>query len=188
MKLVQIAAIALAALACGSASWSQDLRFDSFQRGQREYAVLAGYGVNHRIPEAAKDRFSFDILKFRYGVFTSPRTQLAFDLTAGNTEGQMDNSAFWATTSYRRYFIVRGSTAVGFDLNFGLLRMRNPVSELGTRTNFTEQIGLVLQHGVTPSTALTLEYKFSHISNGGIRLPNVGINASMVSLGYSWYR
>ena len=156
-----------AALAFGSASWSSDLRFDSFQRGQREYAVMAGYGVNHRIPEAAKDRFSFDILKIRYAVFTSPRTQLALDLTAGNTEGKMNNSALWATTSYRRYFIIRGSTAVGFDFNFGLLRLRRHISELGTRTNFTEQIGLVLQHAVSPSTAMTLEYKFSHISNGG---------------------
>lgn len=175
-------------IAISSVAWSRDLRFDSFQRGQREYAVLAGYGVNHRIPEAAKDRFSFDLVKVRYGVFTSPKTQLAFDLTAGNTEGQMDNSAFWATTSYRRYFIVRGSTAVGFDFNFGLIQMRKPVSELGTRTNFTEQIGFVFQHGVGPSSAITLEYKFSHISNAGIKLPNVGINASMISLGYSWYR
>lgn len=177
-------ALAAAALPCSS----EPLRYDGFERGDREFSLTVGFGANHRIPDATESRFKFDTVKLRYGVFTSPRTQLAVDLASGFQRDEPNNTAVWVTTSYRRYFAVRGSTALGYDFNFGILRMNKGVPELGTRTNFTEQLGLVLQHGVTEDSAWTLEYKFSHVSNAGIKLPNVGINASMFSAGYSWYR
>jgi hypothetical protein len=121
-------------------------------------------------------------------VFTSPRTQLGLSFALGNQDGDQNNSAIWSTLSYRRYFLVRGSTALGYDASFGLMRFKDGVAELGTRTNFTEQLGVTLDYGLSSNSSLTLEYLFSHTSNAGIRLPNVGINASMLALGYSWFR
>ena len=181
-----IAAAVLASAAAPCASGV--LRFDSFKRGDREISILLGGGANHRIPEAAKDRFQYSVAKIRWAVFTSPRTQLALDAATGINNGGANNCAFWATGGYRRYFLMRGATAVGWEFNFGAMRLSHKVSELGTRTNFTEQLGVVFERGVSENSALTLEYRFSHISNAGIKLPNVGINTSAVSLGYSWYR
>lgn len=170
---------------CSFAS-AQDIRLDNIHRGQRELTLLLGYGENHKIPSAAKDRFAFDTAKIRYGVYTSPRTQIAYSLALGEQQGD-NNSAAWTTISYRRNFMVRGSTSLGWDFNFGAVHFKDHVSELGTKTNFTEQLGLTFEHGITSDSAITVEYVFSHASNAGIKLPNLGINASMIAVGYSWY-
>ena len=183
---VRIAAAVLASVAAPCAS--DALRFDSFKRGDKEISILLGGGANHRLPEAAKDRFQYSVAKIRCAVFTSPRTQLAFDAATGIYKGGANNCAFWATTGYRRYFLMRGSTAVSWEFNLGAMRLSHRVSELGTRTNFTEQLGIVFERGTSEDSALTIEYRFSHISNAGIKLPNIGINTSAVSMGYSWYR
>lgn len=179
-----IAAVLVAAAPCAS----DMLRFDSFKRGDRETSVMFGGGVNHRIPEAAKDRFQYSVAKVRHAVFTSPRTQLGFDAATGINNKGLNNCAFWATVGYRRYLLMRGRDAIGAELDLGLMRLSHRVSELGTRANFTEQIGIVFQRATGPKSAVTLEYRFSHISNAGIKLPNIGINTSAVSVGYSWYR
>ena len=59
---------------------------------------------------------------------------------------------------------------------------------VGTKINFTEQVGLTWQVATGTSSAFTLEYRFCHISNAGLKTPNVGMNVSALSLGYSWYR
>ncbi|MEN6415221.1 MAG: acyloxyacyl hydrolase [Armatimonadota bacterium] len=169
---------------------AQAIRFDSMQRGQRDITLYAGFGANHKIPDSAKDRFSFDLIKLRYGVFTSSRTQLGFSLGYGDMDGDrdQDNGALWSTINYRRYFLVRGRTALGYDASFGVMHFNDRVSELGTKTNFTEQLGLTFEYGLNEDSSFTLEYVFSHASNAGIKLPNLGINASMVAVGYSWFR
>ncbi|MEN6356755.1 MAG: acyloxyacyl hydrolase [Armatimonadota bacterium] len=165
------------------------LRFDSMTRGQREITLLMGYGENHKIPDATKDRFSFDTVKLRYGIFTSPRTQLAANLSYGDLQGSSsDNSALWTTGSYRRYFLVRGQSALGYDFSIGIMHFKDSIAQQGTRTNFTEQLGLTFQHSTSSNSAFTIEYVFSHTSNAGIKLPNLGVNASMIALGYSWFR
>jgi len=121
-------------------------------------------------------------------VFTSPRTQVGFCLSLGKQEGDIDNSAVYTTISYRRYFMVRGNTAIGYDMSFGLMHMDHNTKELGTTTNFHEQLGLTFQHATSDSTAFTMEYVFSHTSNAGIKLPNIGVNTSMIAIGYSWFK
>lgn len=171
---------------CCSSVLAQDIRFGDMQRGQRELTLMVGYGENHKIPSATKNRFAFDTAKIRYGVFTSPRAQLSFSLAVGDQRGE-DNAAAWTTVGYRRNFMVRGSTSLGWDFNFGIVRFKDHVAELGTKTNFTEQLGLTFEHAVSDGSAISLEYVFSHVSNAGIKLPNIGINASMVAIGYSWF-
>ncbi|MHB9035674.1 MAG: acyloxyacyl hydrolase [Armatimonadota bacterium] len=187
-RKLRLWAILITLCASSSPLCAQAIRFDSMERGQRDITLFLGFGANHKYPEATKDRFSLDLAKIRYGVFTSPRTQLSLSLACSDQNGEQDNSAIWSTVSYRRYFLVRGSTALGYDMSFGLMRFKEGMAELGTKTNFTEQLGLTLEYGLNPGSSLTLEYLFSHTSNGGIRLPNIGINASMVALGYSWFR
>ena len=164
------------------------LRFDSLKRGQREIGFMVGYGENHRIPSAMKNRFAFDVFSFRSGRMTSPRTQIALEASVGKHFKNADRVALSAVFGYRRYFLVRGSMAVGYDLAIGLIYMDSRVDELATRTNFTEQVGLVLQVGTGRNSALTMSYRFSHVSNAGITLPNIGLNTSVLSVGYTYYR
>lgn len=166
---------------------AHNLRFDTLKRGQREITVLAGYGENHRIPCYMKDRFAFDVAKLRYGWFTSPRSVVSAELSLDKRRGQDSYSAFTTAATYRWLVLIRGCTALSFDASFGVTRFDRKIATQATKTNLTEQLGFTLEHAVGPSSAVAIEYKFSHTSNAGIKLPNLGVNASMIGIGYSWY-
>ena len=182
------AVLALAGLAVSCHGAQEVLRFDSLKRGQREIGLAVGYGENHRIPSAMKNRFAFDMLSFRSGRMTSPRTQIALEVGVGRHFKNADRVAVSAVFGYRRYFLVRGSMALGYDLAVGLIYMDGRVDELATKTNFTEQVGLVLQVGTGRNSAFTMSYRLCHVSNAGIKLPNIGLNASVLSVGSTYYR
>ena len=166
----------------------QRLQYDSFERGQHEFSLLAAYGENYRIPEAMKDQFSFGIVGVRYGWFTSPRTELFTDLSVGSLKDEHDNHDLLSSINYRRFFAVRGPTALSYDMSFGLTHFDDTIPTQGTKTNFCEQLGVTYFYATGRSSALSLGYTFSHTSNAGIKLPNLGINATIVSIGQSWYR
>jgi len=159
-----------------------------FQRGQRDFTLVTGYGENHRIPSVMKDRIRFDQVSLRWGRFASPTTQKAFEVSLGNQVKGQENQLISAVMSHRHYFVVHKNAALGYDLAFGAMHFQHAVTGLATRLNFTEQVGLVLQHNVGDSSTLTLQYRFCHVSNGDIREPNVGINASVLSVGLTWFR
>jgi len=162
--------------------------FRSFQRGDEEISVSLGRGGNHRIPESAKDRFQFDSARLRYAWFTSPSVQGMLDLDYTWTSDGSWGQSLSGTVGVRRFVWRRNGEGLSVGAHFGLSRMRQPSSELGTRTNFVEQLGVSYHYSVDDDNALSVEYRFSHVSNGGIRLPNVGINASLISVGYSWFK
>jgi hypothetical protein len=158
-----------------------------FQRGQRDLTLVAGYGENHRFPACMKTRIRFDQTSLRWGRFTSPANENAFEVGMDSQVKGQENLILSAVASRRHYFLVKKNIAVGYDLAFGAARFEHAVSGLATRLNFTEQVGLVLQHKVGASSALTLQYRFCHMSNAGIKKPNVGVNASVLSLGLTWF-
>ncbi|MCX8053196.1 MAG: acyloxyacyl hydrolase [Armatimonadetes bacterium] len=187
MKRRAIAALLTLFLGPISLARAERLRFDSFKPGQIELGVGAAYGATHKIPSLAKDRARFDQFKIRVGRFSSPRLEFAVEIAAARQSNKPQNAGWSATGCLRYYASIRGSTAVALDLNIGLTEFEQRLTSQSTRINFTEQLGVAVQHSVGPSSAITIEYKFSHNSNAGIKMPNLGINASIVSIGWSWY-
>lgn len=184
--VIVLALSVLAAPVSGAAG--SEFRFDSLQRGRRELAVVGVYGGNHRIPSSAKETFSFDGAKLRYGWFNSPRDEYAIDFAYEHLNGEADTSSLSGTIGYRRYFLQRGSTALAYDFGMGLTWFDGKFGLLGTKTNFTEFVGVTFQHAIGPASALNIEYRFSHTSNAGTATPNLGVNASSVAVGVAWYR
>jgi hypothetical protein len=162
--------------------------FRTFQRGDEEVTLLVGRGTNHRIPESNKDRFHFNSLKLRYGWFTSPKGQAIADAEYTWTNDASWRSGIAVTVGGRRFLWQGDNDSFSVEGHIGLARMMGRASELGTRTNFVEELGLIYEFSVGDSSAMSIEYRFSHVSNAGIKLPNVGINASLFSVGYSWYK
>ena len=159
-----------------------------FERGQRDFTVVTGYGENHRFPSAMKTRIKFGQTSLRWGKFTSPTTAKAFEVTYGKQVNGTENQFISAVMSHRHYFVVRKNAALGYELAFGGLCFQQPITGQATRLNFTEQVGLVLQYKAGADSALSLQYRFCHISNAGISKPNVGVNASVLSVGYTWFK
>lgn len=70
---------------------------------------------------------------------------------------------------------VQGGAGI-LALDFNLRRQSDGV-------NFTPQGGLGFHYFVSARAALTWEWRYHHISNAGIRRPNMGINSSLLLLG-----
>jgi lipid A 3-O-deacylase len=183
---------ALSLTALAMALWlrpvfADQFRFDTIRAGQQEWSVLMGYGGNHRVPDDIETTFSFNLVKARYGWFSSRRDAYEVEVAGFLTDGGMDNDIVTATFGYRRYLLKRASTALCFDVAMGGAWVDGKFTLLGSTVNFTENIGLSFAHGLSPSSALLLEYRFVHISNAGMAHPNLGVNASTISLGMAWY-
>jgi hypothetical protein len=56
-----------------------------------------------------------------------------------------------------------------------------------SRFNFTPEIGLGVEFFLAPQRALTLGYKFHHISNAGIGDDNPGMNSHVIYAGFSFF-
>ena len=61
------------------------------------------------------------------------------------------------------------------------------VPEQGTKFNFIVHAGFGVSWFLTSQTAITASYRFHHISNAGIRYPNLGLNSSLPMSGFSFY-
>jgi hypothetical protein len=166
----------------------QALRLSTLRGGQRELSWQVGYGESQHIPSTMRNHFGVDLLKVRYGRYASPTTEWAGELAIGRQTGGLDNYALSGIASYRHLFLVRGRAAVGFDIGVGLVQFRDMVKELGSRFNFTEQIGACFLFTTGPSSAFTAEYRFTHVSNAGLAEPNIGLNTSLVTIGHTWFR
>jgi len=81
-----------------------------------------------------------------------------------------------------------GRTIPFFDMGAGVLNttLNFRAHELSGSTQFNPQAGLGIQYFFRPQWAFVLEYRYLHMSNNNIQAPNVGFNASMLSLGFRW--
>jgi hypothetical protein len=59
--------------------------------------------------------------------------------------------------------------------------------EIATNFEFLLHLGGGVEFYKTKHGALSLNYRFFHISNAGIKFPNIGVNANVVNLGYSFF-
>ena len=61
------------------------------------------------------------------------------------------------------------------------------IPEESSRFNFVLMAGFGVSYFLTDQAALNVGYRFNHISNGGTRYPNLGLNASLPFGGFSFY-
>jgi lipid A 3-O-deacylase len=61
------------------------------------------------------------------------------------------------------------------------------IPEESSRFNFVLTAGFGVSYFLTDQTALNIGYRFHHISNGGTRYPNLGLNASLPFGGFSFF-
>jgi lipid A 3-O-deacylase len=60
-------------------------------------------------------------------------------------------------------------------------------ADLSTTFEFTLQGGGGVNYFWRDNAAVTVQYRFLHLSNAGIKDPNHGVNESMFSVGMSWF-
>jgi len=99
-----------------------------------------------------------------------------------------DNAYVVGFTPVLRFNIATGSRWMPFvDAGAGLslTDIRGP--DLSTMFQFNLQGGFGCDYFLRDNLALTLQYRFLHLSNACIELPNNGVNANIVTIGLSRY-
>ncbi len=71
-------------------------------------------------------------------------------------------------------------------LSLGMVYMSQHTPGQSTRFNFTEQGGMGVHYFFNTHTAVTLEGRFRHLSNAGIKQPNHGINNYFILTGIAY--
>lgn len=87
----------------------------------------------------------------------------------------------WRFTSLDRVvpYVLAGGGPLFVDLG---------LPTMGTKLCFSYQGGTGLQYLIDKNTALSLEYRYHHISNAGTASPNEPINSNKILMGISFYR
>jgi lipid A 3-O-deacylase len=77
-----------------------------------------------------------------------------------------------------------------FDAGAGVQRttLSTRAPELSGTTQFSPQGGFGVQYFFRPQRAFVVEWRYMHMSNAGITEPNLGFNASMITIGFRWLR
>jgi len=91
-------------------------------------------------------------------------------------------------TTLLRYNFATGASWIPFcDAGIGLSATDIGHPDLGSTGEFNGQGGVGVHWFWRKNSALTFEYRFLHISNGGLRKPNEGVNVNMLAAGMSWF-
>ncbi len=172
--------------------------------GTFEWGVVTGYGrsLSVGVSEAGTDFFTF-MPRFGY-VFTEldwkPPLKGSFEVIGEAPllvafEPRESRTIYGGgLTALLAYHIATGTRLVPFvEGGAGILvsapRSRDPDSQFrSSQFNFTPQVGVGLRYRIGERSVLSLEYRFSHISDGGITERNGGINSHFVLIGFSIFR
>ena len=148
-----------------------------------------GTGENHKMPSGTLvPHLEFNVAKLEFEKFIAPRTSIGCELSLTNQTNNDDNKAVSISGNHTRYFLVQGRFAADCKLGLGIMHMQDKVRGQATRNNFNEHLGLGMQYATTSNSAISLDYTFYHASNAGIECPNHGINATILTIGYSWHK
>lgn len=179
-------------------SWAGSME-DPLKKGTIEWGIVTGYGLSNslRASKSGIDLFTF-----------MPRVGYVFAELQGKPpfRGSVEVIgeavpvllAFESRTIYSggltallAYHPATGTRVVPFlEGGAGVLlstpRSRDPASQFhASQFNFTLQIGAGIRYFVGERAALSLEYRFHHISDAGLTERNPGLNSDFVLIGFS---
>lgn len=167
-----------------------------FRSGLLDAGFEVGGGFGHRA-FGSTETHDFAVAKLHLGrmvggVFGKDQWyrgnwELLGELFAG---GQINpgNAYVVGLTPLLRYNFATGTRWVPFiDAGAGVTLTDIGPPDLSTRFQFNTQAGVGVRRFITRHSALTLQYRFFHISNAGIDDPNHGVNTSMFYAGISWF-
>ena len=187
---------ALAALLLPSPAALADDTVD-LKSAKYEYSLLSGYGITHRgFGDTHTQVQTFDSIG-RFGWFLSKelgsgwykgRHQLLVELpvhlvvdpkVSPMVGGYLLGS--WKFTSLENWapYVFAGGGILYVDLG---------LPTMGSRLDFSYQGGTGVQYFIRKDLALSLEYRYHHISNAGTATPNEPLNSSKILLGVSVFR
>jgi len=106
----------------------------------------------------------------------------------GGSQFYPDTAYFVGGGPLIRYNFAAGHRLVPFvDFGGGVAATDIRNGDLSTTFEFNLQAGAGTHWFVRDNMALTLQYRFIHLSNAGIEYPNLGVNTSTLLAGVTWW-
>lgn len=186
--------LALLLLSAGAARGADD---SFFRKADAEYTLLTGYGITHRGFGATRTQVqTFDTI-IRYGTFLSGnlgrdwyrvRHELLLELplhVAVDHDNRIMTGGYilgcWKFTAAREFipYLFAGGGVLYVDLG---------LPTMGSRLDFSYQGGTGLQYFLARDTAISVEYRYHHVSNADTASPNEPLNSSKILFGLTLYR
>ena len=92
------------------------------------------------------------------------------------------------------FFRAHKNTSISFRTAAGLSIATNPYDTINNPENFSysvpvniySQLGLALHHKIKQKIRINFSVNYNHISNGGFKQPNKGINYPTISVGLDY--
>lgn len=187
---------------------------DRFAKGQYEFGITLGYGENFNLApiDSPSDirtqiRFAYVFPNFKYNLtglvgksfyrgawYWMIEAGVAFTVVDPEQAGQPVDQAptyligLVPLQLEYKFLNPERDWAPFFFLGAGVSwgDWSESTRELATVFEFILQFGAGLEYFLDNGTALNFNYRFWHLSNSNIKNPNIGINAHVFSLGYSF--
>ena len=166
--------------------------------GTQEVGLSIGYLLPHRLTE--------DHTTKQEGIVFMPSWMMTLSDPIGDKwyRGQVSLGAEMVYIQFQEPFLTHG---IGFTpkikYTFAALNRIRPYAEFAggpfwtdlagkipeesSQFNFVLMAGFGVSYFLTDRAALNVGYRFQHISNGGTRYPNLGLNASLPFGGFSFF-
>jgi len=169
---------------------------DGFCRGLHEFGFVVGAGV--AAPHIGdRSAHNLALAKFHYGWMLGGVTakdkwyrgnwEVLEELFAGGQSYPKSSYVAGEATMLRYNFATGTRWVPFFDAGIGVLATDIGNPDLGTVFEFNGQIGPGINFFWRKNSAVSLQYRFTHYSNAGIKEPNQGVNEHMFYVGVAWY-
>ena len=164
-------------------------------RGHWNFGLQVGYGVENDIPRNIS-HVNMLIFQPQLGLIVKDFERGPLRRLEIINEGVIGNAVhpgghLWGYTLIFRFGSKPYRNVIPF-LDIGASAMHTTlatrVPEVSGNIQFMPQAGLGIQWFFRPQRAFVFEYRYFHMSNGGLEQPNEGFNGSMLTLGFRWLR
>jgi lipid A 3-O-deacylase len=106
----------------------------------------------------------------------------------GGIQTHPNSASLGAVDGFLRYNFITGTPWVPFiEGGGGVIYTDIGKPDLGTPFEFNEKVGVGLHYFFTRHLAATLEVRFMHISNAGIKQPNDGVDDMLTAVGLNYF-
>ena len=175
--------------------WNNDVG-EGFRKGVVEAGFEVGAGIGHQA-FGSRVAHDFALAKLHLGRMVGGvvgeqkwyrgNWEVRGELFAGG-QFNMESAYLVGLTPVLRYNFATSTRWLPFvDVGAGVMGTDIGRPDLSTTFQFNTQVGAGVRRFFTRNSALTLQYRYIHISNAGIDKPNYGANTSMFYIGMSWF-
>ncbi len=190
-RVVCFVTLLVASLILSSIGWAQKEKPKSLEGV--EFFTGFGWGKlrhqkNYRLTPFMVD-FDFNLKPLTQKLNFNPRSLLQFQLEPFISFISSPNNNIETGTSFllKTGFLPQTSKFQPFILGgVGIDYMTQHTHSQSTQFNFIEQAGLGMHYFFQKRIAFTLEGRYRHLSNAGIKHPNTGINTQFIVAGISY--